>query len=136
MSQPNRRDLEPLQTNDTATILVGTALWAIALIVLLIAQPAPAHRWWIWTCVAGIAGGVFGIVYVRRSERARARAQAEPTAQAEPEVQPQAEPRAETAGKVKAEIEAEGRAEADAGTAGRRRRAEEPAPPRRTGGAH
>lgn len=71
MSQPNRRDLEPLQTNDTATILVGTALWAIALIVLLIAQPGPDQRWWIWTCVAGIAGGVFGLWYVRRSARAR-----------------------------------------------------------------
>ncbi len=70
MSQPNRRDLEPLQTNDTATILVGTALWAIALIVLLIAQPGPGQRWWIWTCVAGIAGGVFGLAYVRRSARA------------------------------------------------------------------
>ncbi len=71
MSQPNHRDLEPLQTNDTATILVGTALWAIALIVLLIAQPGPGQRWWIWTCVAGIAGGVFGLAYVRRSTRAR-----------------------------------------------------------------
>jgi hypothetical protein len=61
--------IEPLQTNDTATILVGTGLWAIALIALLIFQPTPDHQWWIWTCAAGIAGGVFGLFYIRRRDR-------------------------------------------------------------------
>lgn len=69
MSQPNRRNLEPLQTNDTATFLVGTALWAVALVILLILQPA--ERWWIWTCVAGVGGGLFGLWYVHRFNRPR-----------------------------------------------------------------
>nr|PZN41033.1 MAG: hypothetical protein DIU60_17845 [Actinomycetota bacterium] len=55
-----------METNDTATFLVGTALWAIALVVLLIARPAAAEPWWPWTCVAGIVGGLFGLWYSRR----------------------------------------------------------------------
>ncbi|GGM80510.1 hypothetical protein GCM10010106_28950 [Thermopolyspora flexuosa] len=66
MSQPKRPDLQPMKTNDTATFLVGTALWAIALVVLLIARPAVAEPWWVWTCVAGIGGGLFGLWYSRR----------------------------------------------------------------------
>ncbi|SDQ53010.1 DUF2530 domain-containing protein [Thermostaphylospora chromogena] len=73
MSQPRRRDLQPLQTNDRATILVGIGAWAIALVVLLIVQPAPADRWWIWTCVSGIGGGLFGLWYVHRRDRRAAR---------------------------------------------------------------
>lgn len=84
MSQPNRRELEPLQTNDTATILVGTALWAIALIVLLIVQPDAAHRWWIWTCVVGVGGGLFGLVYVRRARRPRETAEHSTPSRSEP----------------------------------------------------
>jgi hypothetical protein len=69
VNQPRRPDLQPLKTNDTIAILSGTALWAIALIVLLIVQPAPEDRWWIWTCVAGICGGLFGLWFVRRRDR-------------------------------------------------------------------
>ncbi|WP_433246571.1 DUF2530 domain-containing protein [Streptosporangium sp. CA-135522] len=69
MNQPSRPDLRPLKTNDTATILAGTCLWAVALVVLLIMQPDPGHRWWIWTCVSGICGGLFGLLYVRRRDR-------------------------------------------------------------------
>ncbi|GHE34707.1 hypothetical protein GCM10017673_41930 [Streptosporangium violaceochromogenes] len=60
-----------MKTNDSATILVGTVLWAIALVALLIAQPDPEHRWWIWTCVSGICGGLFGLWFVRRRDRRR-----------------------------------------------------------------
>lgn len=74
VSQRPRPELEPIKTNDRATILVGMGLWAIALIVLLIIQPDPADRWWIWTCVAGLGGGVFGLWYVRRRDRRAARA--------------------------------------------------------------
>ncbi|MER7128065.1 DUF2530 domain-containing protein [Streptosporangium saharense] len=69
MNQPRLPDLRPLRTNDTATILVGTALWALALVVLLVVRPAPEHQWWIWTCVSGICGGVFGLWFVRRRDR-------------------------------------------------------------------
>jgi uncharacterized membrane protein YbhN (UPF0104 family) len=60
-----------LKNNDMAVMLVGTGLWAVALIILLIVRPAADHRWWIWTCLAGIGGGVFGLWYVRRQNRSR-----------------------------------------------------------------
>ena len=58
--------------------MVGTAAWALALIVLLIVRdslPAGA-RWWIWTCATGVAMGLFALWYVPRLKRARARAAA------------------------------------------------------------
>lgn len=44
--------------------------------VLLIARDAlPAgSRWWPWTCVAGLAMGLFGLWYVPVLKRGRARA--------------------------------------------------------------
>ncbi|MFS1301746.1 DUF2530 domain-containing protein [Streptosporangium longisporum] len=71
MNQPRPPDLQPLKTNDTLTILVGTVLWAVALVVLLLVQPDPGQRWWIWTCVSGICGGLFGMWFVRRRDRRR-----------------------------------------------------------------
>ncbi|WP_308170143.1 DUF2530 domain-containing protein [Acrocarpospora catenulata] len=71
MKPPRKPDPEPLQTNDTTTILVGTILWAIALVVLLIIRPT--ETWWTWTCVAGIGMGFFGLAYVHRRNRNRAR---------------------------------------------------------------
>ncbi|MDF5757811.1 DUF2530 domain-containing protein [Spongiactinospora sp. TRM90649] len=69
-AEPSQRPvLQPLRTNDTRTIQVGMGLWAAALVVLVIVQPGADHRWWIWTCVAGLAGGVFGLWYVRRRDR-------------------------------------------------------------------
>ncbi|MGW4424695.1 DUF2530 domain-containing protein [Streptosporangium sp. NPDC004631] len=69
VNQPRLPDLQPLKTNDSVTIGVGTGLWAAALVVLLIARPAPEHQWWIWTCVSGICGGLFGLWFVRRRDR-------------------------------------------------------------------
>lgn len=71
MNQPLRPEPEPLQTNDQAAVLVGTGLWALALVVLLIFPPAPENSWWVWTCVAGIAGGLFGLWFVTRMKRRR-----------------------------------------------------------------
>ncbi|MGL4175911.1 MAG: DUF2530 domain-containing protein [Dermatophilaceae bacterium] len=48
--------------------LVGTAVWALALVVVL-AVPAlhtGERSWWPWTCVAGMALGVFAWWFVRR----------------------------------------------------------------------
>jgi hypothetical protein len=71
VNEPRRPAPEPLKTNDTAAMLVGTGLWAVALIVLLIIGPGADHRWWIWTCLAGIGGGLFGLWYVHRLNRPR-----------------------------------------------------------------
>ena len=68
----------PLEANDRLVTLTGTAGWAVALIVLLIIRDSlPADdRWWIWTCAAGVAMGLFALWYVPRFKRARARAAA------------------------------------------------------------
>ncbi|MBB2914740.1 polyferredoxin [Streptosporangium becharense] len=71
MDQPRLPDLQPLKTNDTLTVLVGTALWAVALVVLLIVGPGAERHWWIWTCVSGICGGLFGLFYIHRRDRRR-----------------------------------------------------------------
>ena len=68
----------PLEANDQLVTASITAGWAVALIVLLIVRtslPADA-RWWIWTCVTGLAMGLFGLWYVPRLKRGRSRAAA------------------------------------------------------------
>jgi hypothetical protein len=68
----------PLEANDQLVAGTLTAGWAVALIVLLIVRdslPAGA-RWWVWTCVTGLAMGLFGLWYVPRLKRGRARAAA------------------------------------------------------------
>jgi hypothetical protein len=68
----------PLEANDRLVTVVGTAGWALALIVLLIVRdsiPADA-RWWIWTCATGVLMGLFALWYVPRLKRSRARAAA------------------------------------------------------------
>ena len=68
----------PLEADDQLVIWVGTAGWTVALVVLLIVRESlPAdQRWWIWTCVCGIAFGIFASWYVPRLKRGRARAAA------------------------------------------------------------
>jgi Protein of unknown function (DUF2530) len=68
----------PLEANDQLVTGVGTAGWAIALVVLLIVRASlPAgDRWWIWTCACGVAMGLFALWYVPRLKRGRARAAA------------------------------------------------------------
>jgi hypothetical protein len=53
-----------------------TGAWAVALVVLLIVRDSiPAgSRWWLWTCVAGLVMGLFGLWYVPFLKRRRARA--------------------------------------------------------------
>jgi hypothetical protein len=68
----------PLEANDELVTAIGTAAWAVALVVLLVLrnQIPPSERWWIWTCVAGVAMGLFALWYVPRMKRARARSAA------------------------------------------------------------
>jgi hypothetical protein len=76
----------PLEADDQVVIWVGTACWAVALVVLLIVRDSlPAdQRWWIWTCVCGVAFGLFASWYVPRLKRGRARAAAVRAAEGEP----------------------------------------------------
>jgi hypothetical protein len=75
----------PLEADDRLVLGVITVGWVIALIVLLVVRgslPAGA-RWWVWTCVAGVAMGIFGFWYVPRLKRARG-ARSGPGAQSAP----------------------------------------------------
>ena len=77
MSRRARRpDPPPLETNDSIVVLIGTSLWAGALLVLLVlelADLAPVRDWWLAMCGYGIALGLFGLYYVRRRHSAIAR---------------------------------------------------------------
>ena len=68
----------PLEANDPLVTIVGTAAWAVALVVLLVLrdQIPPEQRWWIWTGVSGVAMGLFAWWFVPRVKRARARSAA------------------------------------------------------------
>jgi multisubunit Na+/H+ antiporter MnhE subunit len=67
-----------LEANDQVVAGVITAGWGVALVVLLVLrdQLPAGERWWIWTCAAGLAMGLFGLWYVPRVKRARARSAA------------------------------------------------------------
>ena len=77
MSQPEPPP-PPKEADDRLVTAVITGAWAVALAVLLIVRDSiPAgSRWWLWTCVAGLVMGLFGLWYVpflkRRRERAAA----------------------------------------------------------------
>ncbi|HZC41980.1 MAG TPA: DUF2530 domain-containing protein [Streptosporangiaceae bacterium] len=66
----------PLEANDELVTGLITIGWAAALVVVLVLrdQLPQADRWWVWTCVAGVVMGLFGLWYVPRMKRARERA--------------------------------------------------------------
>ena len=75
----NRRPAPPpLEANDQLVIGIITAGWGAALAVLLVlrSQLPAGQRWWIWTCAAGLAMGLFALWFVPRLKRGRARAAA------------------------------------------------------------
>lgn len=67
-----REDPPPLKTDDRKAFLVGTVLWAIGLIVVIVMQPALAESgqaWWLWACVAGLVVGALGLIYTAVKKR-------------------------------------------------------------------
>ena len=65
-------DVEPLDVDGVRTVAVGTALWALAFVLLLpfYGRLEESGRvWWLWTCVAGFGLGVMGWDYTRRRRR-------------------------------------------------------------------
>jgi len=92
MAHSRRPAPPPLEANDRQVTIVGTVAWAVALVVtLVLREQIPAgSRWWIWTCVVGVAMGLFAVWYVPYFKRARARkaqrrAEARAAAPAQPE---------------------------------------------------
>ncbi len=76
MTSDRRPAPPPLEANDQLVTAVVTAAWAVALVVVLILrdQLPAGERWWLWTCVAGLVMGLFGLWYVPRMKRSRTRA--------------------------------------------------------------
>ena len=62
---PTRKQAPPpLQVDTTRVVLAGTALWAIALVVLLLLGDR-VDRVWTWTCVAAIGLAGLGLFVMR-----------------------------------------------------------------------
>lgn len=61
-------DPEPVRVNARLAVIVGLFGWAVALAVFLLAPSTiPATKsWWPFTCVFGLALGVFAFFKVRR----------------------------------------------------------------------
>jgi hypothetical protein len=58
--RPTKQAPPPLQVDTVRVVLVGIALWAVALVVLLVLGNR-VDRMWTWTCVAAIGLGVLGL---------------------------------------------------------------------------
>jgi hypothetical protein len=64
VSRPHKFPPPPLQVDTVRVVLAGTALWAVALGVLLLMGDR-VDPLWIWTCVAAIALAGLGIGVMR-----------------------------------------------------------------------
>jgi len=60
----------PLDVPTRTVTLIGTGLWAVALVVTLLVPSLHTgeRSWWPWTCVTGIALGVFALWYLGRGK--------------------------------------------------------------------
>ena len=68
-STPGPRSVpQPLRVDTGRVLLVGIALWLVALAVtLLVPSLHEGERsWWPWVCVAAAVGGLLALTYVRR----------------------------------------------------------------------
>jgi hypothetical protein len=70
------RVVEPLEVDAVRVMAAGTALWCVALVVLVLLRPTLDRHdagWWVWVAVAGIGlGGIGLVVTTRRRTRLRA----------------------------------------------------------------
>ena len=64
MPAPTRPSPPPLRVDTARVVQVGTALWAVALVVLLVLGDR-VDRVWTWTCLAAIGLAVLGLGIMR-----------------------------------------------------------------------
>ena len=64
MPRPAKQAPPPLRVDTVRVVLAGTAVWVVALVVLLLLGDR-VDRMWTWTCVAGIALAVVGLGVMR-----------------------------------------------------------------------
>jgi hypothetical protein len=62
--RPAKQAPPPLRVDTARVVLIGAALWAVALVVLLLLGDR-VDRMWTWTCVAGIALAGVGLGVMR-----------------------------------------------------------------------
>jgi Protein of unknown function (DUF2530) len=62
--RPAKQAPPPLRVDTARVVLIGAALWVVALVVLLFLGDR-VDRMWIWTCVAGIALAGVGLGVMR-----------------------------------------------------------------------
>jgi Protein of unknown function (DUF2530) len=60
--------LEPLHVNVARLVLIGTAVWAVVLVLTLVVPGlhSGGRSWWPWTAVAGLVLGLAGLAYLHR----------------------------------------------------------------------
>ena len=64
MPRPAKQAPPPLRVDTVRVVLAGTALWVVALVVVLLLGER-VDRVWTWTCLAGIALAVIGLGVMR-----------------------------------------------------------------------
>ncbi len=64
MPRPVKQAPPPLRVDTARVVLAGTAVWVVALVVLLLLGDR-VDRVWTWTCLAGIALAVIGLGVMR-----------------------------------------------------------------------
>ena len=70
--RPAKQAPPPLRVDILRVVLAGTALWIVALVVLLLLGDR-VDRVWTWTCVAGIALAGVGLFVMRLQGQIRRR---------------------------------------------------------------
>jgi hypothetical protein len=71
MAEERRPEPPPMRTNDVLVAAAGTAVWGVALIVLLLIGLPDDDHWWLWVCVTGMGIGLFGMWQIPRIQRSR-----------------------------------------------------------------
>jgi len=62
--RPVKQAPPPLRVDTARVVLAGTAVWVVALVVLLLLGDR-VDRVWTWTCLAGIALALIGLGVMR-----------------------------------------------------------------------
>jgi hypothetical protein len=76
-----------MESDDVLVVTVGTALWAVGLVVTLLLHDRLSEHGngdWVWIMAAGLFLGLVGIRYVRRRRTALRAAQTDPSRADEP----------------------------------------------------
>ncbi len=65
---PDLVPLRPLHVPTERIIIVGIAVWVLALVVVLVVPSLHQddRSWWPWACLGGIVLGLLGYTYTRR----------------------------------------------------------------------